>query len=179
MAQLKRRLAAILAADVPGYSRLMGAEEEGSIDALNTSRAQFRAGVRSHAGRIVDITGQRPQITMPTLYWKTFTAVRAAQRSHHHTTVSHLVRQKQQSELRPTTRASESIRQEKMHVAPRALRPGRFARAESGRFAGECIRRGPLRPHLPGPASPHGWATQDRCRGPWGPRSLCPSPTVR
>jgi class 3 adenylate cyclase len=33
-----RRLAAILAADVAGYSRLMGAEEEGTLDRLKALR---------------------------------------------------------------------------------------------------------------------------------------------
>ena len=33
--QVERRLAAILHADVAGYSRLMGADEEGTLDTLN------------------------------------------------------------------------------------------------------------------------------------------------
>ncbi len=35
--RVQRRLAAILAADVVGYSRLMGEDEEGSLDALKTT----------------------------------------------------------------------------------------------------------------------------------------------
>jgi class 3 adenylate cyclase len=38
-----RRLAAILAADVAGYSRLMGADEEGTLERLN--RLQFEGGL--------------------------------------------------------------------------------------------------------------------------------------
>ena len=34
--RVQRRLAAILAADVVGYSRLMGADEEGTLSALNS-----------------------------------------------------------------------------------------------------------------------------------------------
>lgn len=36
-----RRLAAILAADVAGYSRLMGADEEGTLERLKTLRAEL------------------------------------------------------------------------------------------------------------------------------------------
>src|SRR6516165_2400586 len=53
-----RRLAAILAADVVGYSRLMGADEEGTHDRL---RAHFRElvdpKIAEHRGRIVKNTG--------------------------------------------------------------------------------------------------------------------------
>jgi len=53
-----RRLAAILAADVVGYSRLMGADEEGTHERL---QAHFRELVNSkiaeHRGRIVKNTG--------------------------------------------------------------------------------------------------------------------------
>ena len=39
--QVERRLAAILAADVAGYSRLMGADEEGTLAALRAHRREF------------------------------------------------------------------------------------------------------------------------------------------
>jgi adenylate cyclase len=38
---IERRLAAILAADVAGYSRLMGADEEGTIERAGLRRAGF------------------------------------------------------------------------------------------------------------------------------------------
>jgi adenylate cyclase len=38
--RVERRLAAILAADVAGYSRLMGADEEGTLARLKALRAQ-------------------------------------------------------------------------------------------------------------------------------------------
>jgi adenylate cyclase len=57
MAEAKRRLAAILAADVVGYSRLMGADEEATIAALNASRNIFRDHITRRQGRIVDTAG--------------------------------------------------------------------------------------------------------------------------
>src|SRR5215471_9625128 len=53
-----RRLAAILAADVVGYSRLMGAEEERTHERLKTHRRQVvDPKIREHHGRIVKTTG--------------------------------------------------------------------------------------------------------------------------
>jgi adenylate cyclase len=40
-ARVERRLAAILAADVAGYSRLMGVDEEGTLAALKTYRREL------------------------------------------------------------------------------------------------------------------------------------------
>jgi adenylate cyclase len=53
-----RRLAAILAADVAGYSRLMGADEEGTLSALKAIRRELGdPKVKEHRGRIVKTTG--------------------------------------------------------------------------------------------------------------------------
>jgi adenylate cyclase len=53
-----RRLAAILAADVVGYSRLMGADEEGTLAALKAIRSKLAdPKVKDHRGRIVKTTG--------------------------------------------------------------------------------------------------------------------------
>jgi adenylate cyclase len=54
----ERRLAAILAADVVGYSRLMGGDEEGTLSALKALR-QFllEPKITEHRGRIVKTTG--------------------------------------------------------------------------------------------------------------------------
>src|SRR6266446_2233498 len=52
-----RRLAAILAADVAGYSRLMGADEEGTAQALREHRAAADPLIAHHGGRIVKTTG--------------------------------------------------------------------------------------------------------------------------
>ncbi|HEY8872836.1 MAG TPA: adenylate/guanylate cyclase domain-containing protein [Stellaceae bacterium] len=54
----ERRLAAILAADVAGYSRLMGADEEGTLAALKEIRAELGdPKIAEHRGRIVKTTG--------------------------------------------------------------------------------------------------------------------------
>ena len=53
-----RRLAAILAADVAGYSRLMGADEEGTLAELKAIRGELSdPKVKEHRGRIVKTTG--------------------------------------------------------------------------------------------------------------------------
>jgi len=53
-----RRLAAILAADVAGYSRLMGADEEGTLERLKAHRRQLiDPKIAEHHGRIVKTTG--------------------------------------------------------------------------------------------------------------------------
>ena len=53
-----RRLAAILAADVVGYSRLMGVDEEGTLAALKAIRRELGdPKVKEHRGRIVKTTG--------------------------------------------------------------------------------------------------------------------------
>ena len=52
-----RRLAAILAADVVGYSRLMGLDEAGTVAALREHRAAADPLVTQHGGRIVKTTG--------------------------------------------------------------------------------------------------------------------------
>src|SRR5215469_10193628 len=53
-----RRLAAILAADVAGYSRLMGADEEGTLERLKALRHEVvDPKIAEHHGRIVKTTG--------------------------------------------------------------------------------------------------------------------------
>src|SRR5215831_9151836 len=53
-----RRLAAILAADVAGYSRLMGADEEGTLERLKAHRRELiDPKIAEHHGRIVKTTG--------------------------------------------------------------------------------------------------------------------------
>ena len=56
--RVNRKLAAILAADVVGYSRLMGADEEGTLSALKQHRQSvFDPAVAAHNGRIVKLIG--------------------------------------------------------------------------------------------------------------------------
>jgi adenylate cyclase len=52
-----RRLAAILAADVVGYSRLMGFDEAGTVKALREHRAAADPIIADHGGRVVKTTG--------------------------------------------------------------------------------------------------------------------------
>jgi len=53
-----RRLAAILAADVVGYSRLMGADEEGTHERLKAHLAELVVPkIAEHRGRVVKNTG--------------------------------------------------------------------------------------------------------------------------
>src|SRR4029079_10221781 len=55
---MQRRLAAIWAADVVGYSRLMGADEMGTITALKSHRRELvDPAIAEHHGRIVKTTG--------------------------------------------------------------------------------------------------------------------------
>src|SRR6516165_2031611 len=57
-ARVERRLAAILAVDVAGYSRLMGADEEGTHERLKAHFAQLvRPKIEEHRGRVVKNTG--------------------------------------------------------------------------------------------------------------------------
>ncbi len=52
--RVERRLAAILAADVVGYSRLMGADEEGTLARLNAHRRELMDPmIAAHRGRVV------------------------------------------------------------------------------------------------------------------------------
>lgn len=55
--ELRQRLAAILAADVAGYSRLMAADERATVAALDAARAVFRAQIESSQGRVIDMAG--------------------------------------------------------------------------------------------------------------------------
>src|SRR5215472_15755712 len=53
-----RRLAAVLAADVAGYSRLMGVDEEGTLERLKSLRREhLDPKIAEHHGRIVKTTG--------------------------------------------------------------------------------------------------------------------------
>jgi TolB-like protein/class 3 adenylate cyclase len=56
--RVQRRLAAILAADVAGYSRLIGVDEEGTLARLRALRCEvIDPAITSHSGRIVKTTG--------------------------------------------------------------------------------------------------------------------------
>ena len=55
--ELRQRLAAILAADVAGYSRLMAADERATVAVLDAAREVFRRNIESNQGRVIDMAG--------------------------------------------------------------------------------------------------------------------------
>ena len=55
--KVKRRLTTVLCADVHGYSRLMGADEAGTLGTLRRYRIAIAALVERHDGRIVNTWG--------------------------------------------------------------------------------------------------------------------------
>ncbi len=55
--ELKRKLAAILSADVKGYSRLMGEDEEATLRTLNTYKELMGSLIHQHRGRVVGTAG--------------------------------------------------------------------------------------------------------------------------
>src|SRR5438874_7169050 len=65
---MERRLTAILAADVVGYSRLMGANESGTFAALDTLRTDLvDPKISEHQGRIVKLTGDGMLVEFPSV----------------------------------------------------------------------------------------------------------------
>src|SRR5205085_5397189 len=66
--RVERRLAAILAADVVGYSRLMGQDETGTLDRMRELRRELiDPEVAEHKGRIVKTTGDGILIEFPSV----------------------------------------------------------------------------------------------------------------
>ena len=55
--EVKRKLTAILSADVKGYSRLMGEDEKGTVRTLNTYKEVMTNLIQQHRGRVVDAPG--------------------------------------------------------------------------------------------------------------------------
>src|ERR1700719_2723483 len=65
---MERRLTAILAADVVGYSRLMGGDEAGTIAALKSLRQNLAdPKISEHNGRIVKLTGDGMLVEFPSV----------------------------------------------------------------------------------------------------------------
>jgi adenylate cyclase len=65
--RVERRLAAIVAADIAGYSRLMGLDEVGTARTLREHRAVADALVAKHGGRIVKTTGDGVLLEFPSV----------------------------------------------------------------------------------------------------------------
>jgi adenylate cyclase len=66
--QVTRKLAAVVAADVAGYARLMGLDEEGTLRALNAHRREvFDPGVSNYGGRVVKTIGDGILMEFPSV----------------------------------------------------------------------------------------------------------------
>lgn len=64
--RIERRLAAIVSADVVGYSRMMGADEDGTFARLNAFRAEFlHPKIAEYGGRVVKTMGDGTLIEFP------------------------------------------------------------------------------------------------------------------
>ena len=66
MTDVERKLAAILSADVAGYSRLMAEDEEATVRTLTAYREEIALLVRQHRGRVADFTGDNFLAEFPT-----------------------------------------------------------------------------------------------------------------
>jgi TolB-like protein/class 3 adenylate cyclase len=64
---VRRKLAAILSADVQGYSRLMGEEEEATVRTLTAYREVMSSHIEQHRGRVVDSTGDNLLAEFPSV----------------------------------------------------------------------------------------------------------------
>jgi adenylate cyclase len=65
---MERRLTAILASDVVGYSRMMGADEAGTLDSLKEVRADvIDPKITEHQGRVVKLTGDGMLVEFPSV----------------------------------------------------------------------------------------------------------------
>ena len=65
---IERRLAAIMSADVAGYSRLMGTDEAGTLSALKALRREvFAPQVAAHKGRVVKLMGDGALVEFPSI----------------------------------------------------------------------------------------------------------------
>src|ERR1700733_4363964 len=64
---MKRRLTAIVCADVVGYSKMMGADEAGTLASLKAHRAALDPVILNHGGRIVKTTGDGLLLEFPSI----------------------------------------------------------------------------------------------------------------
>jgi class 3 adenylate cyclase/TolB-like protein len=83
--RVERRLAAILAADVVGYSRLMGQDEAGTLARLQTLRRELiDLEITEHKGRVVKTTGDGILIEFPSVVEAVACAVAMQRGMHQH-----------------------------------------------------------------------------------------------
>jgi adenylate cyclase len=64
---VERKLAAILAVDVAGYSRLMGEDETGTAHAVREHREAVRPIITTHGGRIIKTMGDGLLLEFPSV----------------------------------------------------------------------------------------------------------------
>src|SRR5215467_10814262 len=64
---MERRLAAIICADVAGYSRMMGADEAGTHAAFKAHRSAIYPNILNHGGRMVKYTGDGFLLEFPSV----------------------------------------------------------------------------------------------------------------
>src|ERR1700751_6060554 len=72
---MQRRLAAIVCADVAGYSRMMGADEAGTHAAFKAHRSAIYPVILNHGGRMVKNTGDGFLLEFPSVVGATEAAI--------------------------------------------------------------------------------------------------------
>jgi adenylate cyclase len=84
---MERRLAAIVCADVAGYSRMMGTDEAGTHAAFKAHRSAIHPIILNHGGRVVKNTGDGFLLEFPSIVGATEAAIEMqtlmAERNHH------------------------------------------------------------------------------------------------
>jgi class 3 adenylate cyclase len=60
--EVKRKLTAILSADVKGYSRLMGEDEEATVRTLNAYKGVMTGLIQQHRGRVEEARAQAEEV---------------------------------------------------------------------------------------------------------------------
>jgi adenylate cyclase len=76
---MERKLAAILSADVVGYSRLMGADEDATLEALRSHRGVVDALIEAHRGRVFNSAGDSAVAEFPSAVEASLCAVEIQQ----------------------------------------------------------------------------------------------------
>jgi class 3 adenylate cyclase len=105
---LRRRLAAILAADIAGYSRLMHADEAATVRDLKAHQSVILPLIGRHGGRIIDTAGDGIMAEFPSVIGATECAVEIqgvmAQRN------ADVLESRRRAEVRDVVRAGPSHR---------------------------------------------------------------------
>jgi len=66
--EFKRKLTAILSADVKGYSRLMGEDEEATVRTITAHRKVITSVIEKYRGRVVDSPGDNIWLSL-SVWW--------------------------------------------------------------------------------------------------------------